>query len=161
VLWPCSYDLRMLAHSQGWRNINNISLLADSLNHLFSFNHAVEKMVYTHIKGQFRAPCLAFIHNQMYCLGLMDENYVQFDLMELFARCGVIKQVDFLRNKYEQLLSLVDNNLAINYKIGTGERNWGPYGGFALEEDWKIKARKHSDLLFKILLIIHYAEVSA
>ena len=26
VLWPCLYDLRMLAFSRGWRNRNNISI---------------------------------------------------------------------------------------------------------------------------------------
>ena len=158
VLWPCSYDLRILAHSQGWRNDENISILADSMNHLFSFLHSREKMVYTYIKGAFRAPCLAFIHNQIYCLGLMEEAYVNFDLMELFARCGIVEQVPFLRKKYEYLVSLVDNNLNVNYKVDSSDRNWGPYGGFALEEDWKAKVRKQCDLLFRILLIIHYVK---
>ena len=76
--------------------------------------------------------------------------------MELFARCGVVKQVGFLKNKYEYLLSLVNDDLTLNYKVSPRERNWGPYGGFALEEDWKIKTRKQCDLLFRILIIIHY-----
>jgi hypothetical protein len=78
--------------------------------------------------------------------------------MELFARCGVINKVDFLKNKYEYLISLVDENLNINYKVAPRERYWSPYGGFALEEDWKTKTRKQSDMLFRILLIIHYTE---
>jgi len=158
VLWPCSYDLRMLAHSHYWRTDRNIPLLAETLNKLFSFEHEREKMVYTKIKSFYKGPCLAFIHNQIYCLGLMDENYINFDLMELFARCGVLKQVGFLKNKYEYLLSLVNDDLTVNYKVSTRERNWGPYGGFALEEDWKIKIRKQCDLLFRILIIIHHAE---
>ena len=88
----------------------------------------------------------------------MDQNYVQFDLMELFARCGIIKYVDFLRKKYEYMLSLVNNDLTINYKVGSRDRNWGPYGGFALEEDWKNKIKKQCDLLFRLLLIMHYSE---
>jgi len=158
VLWPCSYDLRILAHSQGWRMSNNVSLLADSLNHLFSFSHDMDKMIYTLKDGQFRSPCLAFIHNQMYCLGLMDEKFFNYDLMELFARCGVVKQVDFLKKKYDYMLSLVDENLCINYKVDTGGNSWNPYFGFALEEDWKTKVRKQCDLLFRFLLIIHYAD---
>ena len=109
VLWPCSYDLRMLAHSHSWRTLSNTSLLVDSLNKLFSFKHEREKMVYTKIKSFYKAPCLAFIHNQIYCLGLMNKSYVNFDLMELFARCGVVKRVGFLKTKYDHLLSLVND----------------------------------------------------
>ncbi|MCL2364170.1 MAG: hypothetical protein FWC71_05855 [Defluviitaleaceae bacterium] len=158
ILWPCSYDLRMLAHSKSWRNSKNTSLLADALNKLFLYEHEFEKNIYTNIKGFYKSPCLAFIHNQIYCLGLMDESYINFDLMELFARCGIIKQVGFLKNKYDYMLSLVDDHLMIDYKVKPQERNWGPYGGFALEEDWKSKTRKQCDLLFRIMLIIHYTE---
>ena len=156
--WPCSYDLRMLAHSREWRNEKNTTMLADSLNHLFSFSHSREKTVYTYVKGAFRAPCLAFIHEGMYNNGLMDDTYIEFDRIELFARCGIITRVPFLRNKYEYLLSLVDDSLKINYKFGAHERIWSPYGGFALEEDWKSQIRKQCDLLFRILLIIHFAD---
>jgi hypothetical protein len=160
ILWPCSYDLRMLAHSKSWRNSKNILLLADALNRLFSYEHEQDKNIYTNIKGFYKSPCLAFIHNQIYCLGLMDENYINFDLMELFARCGIIKQAGFLKDKYDYMLSLVGGNLIIDYKVKPQERNWGPYGGFSIEEDWKSKVRKQCDLLFRILLIIHYTEHS-
>jgi hypothetical protein len=158
IIYPCSYDLRMLAHSQGWRNKESISALADSLNHIFSFAHNREKMIYTYKKGQYISPCLAFIHNQIYCLGLMGDDYINFDLTERFARCGIIQQVDFLKSKYERLLSLVNDDLTVDYKITSRERDWSPYGGFALEEDWKTKIRKQCDLLFRILLITHYVE---
>lgn len=58
TLWPCSYDLRILAHSNAWRSDKNIHLLADSMNHLFSFKHDQSKMVYTYLKSAFRSPCL-------------------------------------------------------------------------------------------------------
>jgi len=158
VQWPCSYDLRMLAHSRGWRSEENYSLLAAALNRLFSFQHDAKKMIYTYIKGQYRSPCLAFIHCQMYCLGLMDEDYINFNLLELFARCGIVKRVAFLKNKYEYMLSMLNGDLTVKYKPGPRERIWGPYGGFALEEDWKTKTRKQCDLLFRILMIMHHAE---
>jgi hypothetical protein len=158
MMFPCSYDLRMLAHSMNWRNDANKIMLANSLNHIFSFQHDREKMIYTKIKSFYKGPCLAFIHNHIYCLGLMDKDYINFDLMELFARCGIIKQVDFLRKKYEYLISLINDDLTINYKVNARERDWGPYGGFSLEDDWKTKNRKQCDLLFRILLVIHYTE---
>ena len=159
VKWPCSYDLRILAHSQSWRSSSNLQLLADSLNRLFSLKHKEEQMIYTYnAQKQYQSPCLAFIHNQMFCLGLMDESYPQLDLMELFARCGVINKVAFLRMKYKYILSLIGDDHSIKYKFSTADRKWGPYGGFALECDWKSKIRKQCDVLFRTLLIDHYTE---
>jgi len=160
VLWPCSYHLRMLAHSRGWRNEQNISLLADSVNHLLSFPQA-DDMVYTYVKGQYVAPCFAFIHLQAKNIGLMDENNISLDLMELFARCGIVKRVEKLKIMYESLLALVDDDLNVNINLNRRkDHGWGPYFGFALEENWKEKIRMKCDVLFRILLIIHYAELN-
>jgi len=160
VLWPCLYDLRMLAHSQGWRNERNISLLVDSVNHLFSFP-PTDEMVYTYRKGQFVGPCFAFIHVQAKILGLMDKDNISLDIMELFARCGIIKRVALLRDMYESLLALVDDDLNVNINLDKRKAfGWSPYFGFALEEDWKEKIRMQCDILFRILLIIHYAEMN-
>jgi len=154
--WPCSYDLRNLAHSRGWRNAKNQSLLANSLNKLFSLPHDRETHVYTYIKERFISPAQAFFHSGIYNLGLMEEDYINFDLLELFARCGVMHQVDFLKNKYEYMLSQINADLTINYKMPSKERNWGPYGGFALEEDWRTKTKKQCDFLFRVLIVMHY-----
>lgn len=161
VLWPCMYDLRMLAHSQGWRNEKNISMLADSLNKLFSFPQ-YDKMVYTYKKGQFVGPAFAFIHQQMKILNFMKDEVAEttwFDMMELFARCGVVKKVGFLSSKYESLPMLIDDNLNVHINVDKRRgHGWSPYFGIALEEDWKEKRRIQCDLLFRILLIIHYTE---
>lgn len=162
VRWPCLYDLRMLAHSQSWRNERNTSLLADSVNRLFSFPQSNE-MVYTYVKGQYVGPCFAFIYWQMQVLGVIKDDNLEtawFDMMELLARCGAIKQVALLSNKYDFLLSLIDDDLEIK-NINVNKRKshgWSPYFGIALEEDWKEKIRLQCDLLFRVLLIIHYSE---
>jgi hypothetical protein len=161
VLYPCMYDLRMLAHSQGWRNKKNISLLADSLNQLFSFPQ-YDEMVYTYKKGQYVGPAFAFIHSQMKNLGFMEEEITEttwFDMMELFARCGIVKQVELLKDKYESLPTFIDENLNLNININKHSgHGWSPYFGIALEEDWKTNIRVKCDLLFRILLIIHHTE---
>lgn len=161
VLWPCMYDLRMLAHSQGWRDEKNISLLADSLNQLFSFP-IYDEMVYTYKKGQFVGPAFAFIHQQMKILSFMKEEATDttwFDMMELFARCGIVKQVKFLKNKYESMLKLVDDNLNVNINVNKHSgHGWSPYFGIALEEDWNEKIKIQCDCLFRILLIIYHTE---
>lgn len=158
VRWPCMYDLRMLAHSRGWRNEQSVSLLADSVNHLFSFPHT-DEMVYTYRKGQFIGPCFAFINSQAKNIGIMDKDNISLDLMELFARCGIIKKVALLKEMYESLLARVDDDLNANISLDKRKNfGWSPYFGFALEEDWKSKGKMQCDLLFRILLIMHYAE---
>ena len=154
ILWPCMYHLRMLAHSKGWRNNKNINLLAESLNHLFNFHHSKE-MVYTYIKGQFVGPCFAFINMQMHILEILEKNGINLDTLELFARCGAIKKVELLKKQYKYLISLVKDNLKINLSKKP-DKGWSPYFGFSLEEDWKNNIKYQCDILFRILLIIHY-----
>jgi len=158
--WACMYDLRMLAHSQGWRSEKNISLLAGSVSRLFSFPQSGED-VYTYRKGQFISPAWAFIHKPI--LGSIKDKAVGstwLDLMELFARCGIVNQVSALKSEYESLLALIDGgcNLGANFSAKRSEINWSPYYGIAIEEDWKTVKKKRCDILFRVLLIIHYAE---
>lgn len=80
--------------------------------------------------------------------------------MELFARCGIIRNVAKLKDMYEYLLTLVDDDLNVNIRLDKRKSHgWSPYFGFALEEDWKDKTRMQCDALFRILLIMHYAEM--
>jgi hypothetical protein len=161
IMWPCMYHLRILAHSKGWRENKNISLLADSVNHLFLFPHP-DNMVYTYIKGQYRGPCFAFLGLQFLSIisSINDKTVgnMWFDLMELFARCGIVNKVEVLKNEYESMLTMIDDNLnfKFNFSKKQKEKEWSPYFGIALEEDWKTKIRKQCDLLFRILLIIHH-----
>lgn len=158
VIWPCLYDLRMLAHSQGWRTERNTNLLADSVDQLFSLSQ-YDEMVYTYKKGQFVGPAFALIHQQMKILEIMDEDRISLDIMELFARCGIVKQVTLLKNKYDFMLNLIDDNLNVNIKIDKNKSHgWSPYFGFALEEDWKTNIRLQCDLLFRVLLILTFVE---
>jgi len=159
ILWPCLYHLRILAHSKGWRKDKNISILATSIKHLFSFPH-IKNMVYTYIKGQPVGPCFAFLGCQFdnIICSIKDEavGSMWFDLMELFARCGIIKQVKILKSEYESMLTMIDDNLKFNLSKNKNEISWSPYYGIALEENWKTKIKKQCDFLFRILLIIHY-----
>ncbi|NMA34834.1 MAG: hypothetical protein GX940_09865 [Clostridiaceae bacterium] len=158
VLWPCSYNLRILAHSQGWRSEQNTALLADSMDRLFSFPHT-DEMVYTYRKGQFVGPCFPFIHSHGKIIGIMDKENISLDMMELFARCGIVRRVPMLADMYESLLARVDDDLDVNISLDKRkDHGWSPYFGFALEEDWKDKTRMQCDVLFRILLIMHYAE---
>jgi hypothetical protein len=160
IMWPRRKDQNMLAHIQGKKKKKNISLLADSVTRLFTFPPFGE-MVYTYKKGQFMGPCMAFIHTPI--LRSTEDATVGsdwFDIMELFARCGIVKRVEVLNSEYKNILALIDENLNININFSKhkNENSWSPYFGIALEEDWKTKIRLQCDLLFRVLLIIHHAE---
>ena len=165
IQYPCIYDLRVLAHSRGWRSKENIFLLSDSVNRLFTFPQFGDD-VYSYRKGQYYSPCGAFINSPI--LGGDSARNGQIgsdwlDRMELFARCGIIKRVEALKNEYEALIDLLALNgedlpLKIELRKHKNEFGWSPYSGIALEEHWKSKTRKQCDILFRILLILHYTE---
>lgn len=159
TLWPCIYNLRILAHSDGWRSKENYDALIRSINKLYSWPQNGE-FVYTYMKGQLKGPCMAFIHtpiNESISNSVVGGMF--FDRLELFARCGAISSVDTLKNEYEMLVSMISNDLTINIDVKNKYAlEWSPYFGFALEEDWKSKVRKQCDILFRILLIMHYTE---
>lgn len=159
IKWPCIYDLRMLANSQAWRNKVNYSMISKSVEALLDFKN-LNDMVYTYKKGQFVGPCFAFIGQQMGILKLVETNDISLDVLELLARCGVVKEVKQIKNKYDYLLSTINPDLS--FKIDVDKKKdftWSPYFGFALSESWKKDIDIQCDILFRILLIIHYAEL--
>lgn len=155
--WPCIYDLRMLAHSSAWKSRTNKEKLATSLNRLFEIN-TIKDMVYSYKKGQYVGPCFALIGQQADILQL-DADRFSLDCLELFARCGVIKEVAVLKAKYDALLAAVASDLSFGFPVDKKkEFGWSPYFGYALSEQWKDAVNVRSDVLFRILLIMHYAE---
>jgi len=159
VMWPCLYHLRILAHSRGWRSASNIVLLADSVRHLLSFPQT-DEMIYTYKKGQFVGPCFALINAQRKILEIDDEDRVSFDILELFARCGIVDKVEILQKKCDYLLASIDDDLNFSGDIDKRSFSWSPYFGFALEENWRSKTSVKCDILFRTLMIIHYTETA-
>ena len=161
VLWPCMYHLRMLAHSQSWRNEQNQTLLANSVNRLSTFSQSGVD-VYTYRRGQFISPCRSFIFTNITAGDSITNEVVStswFDIMELYARCGIINRVPALKNEYDALLTLIDKDLNLGFKCCTKKNSfyWGPYGGIALETDWRSTLKVQCDILFRVLLIMHYS----
>ena len=117
-------------------------------------------MVYSYNKGQYVGPCFAFIGQQMNILQL-EANGFSLDCLELFSRCGVINAVEKLKTKYEELLSAIHSDLSFDFSVDKKkEFGWSPYFGYALSENWKKDVSVHCDVLFRILLIMHYADQS-
>jgi hypothetical protein len=155
--WPCIYDLRMLAHSNSWKNQSNKTKLVESINKLFEIN-TLNEMVYSYNNGQYVGPCFAFIGQQMNILQL-ESNGFSLDCLELFSRCGVINDVAIMKSKYDELLASVNLDLSFNFSFDKKkEFSWSPYFGYALSENWKEDTNVRCDILFRILLIMYYAE---
>lgn len=75
--------------------------------------------------------------------------------------CGskLLKELEKLGK--EILMNLIDNDLTLNFEVKNKYAlEWSPYFGYALEEDWKSKVLKQCDILFRILLIMHYSGCS-
>lgn len=157
VMWPCLYHLRILAHSHAWRSGHNIGLLSESIIRLYALPQS-DETIYTYINGQYVSPCLAFLGEQGRLLGAHNEKDISLDLLELFARCGILGKVSELNAKLEYLLSRIDADMNVNIDLNKRYVTaWSPYFGYALEENWRTNTKKQCDLLFRVLLIIHYA----
>lgn len=157
--WPCIYDLRILAHSNSWKTQSNQKKLAESLNKLFEIN-TLNEMVYSYNKGQYVGPCFALIGQQMDILQLNSEGF-SLDCLELFSRCGIVNDVSIIKAKYDALLATVHSDLSFDFAVDKKkEFGWSPYFGYALSESWRDNRNVRCDVLFRILLIMHYAEQS-
>ncbi|GKX66368.1 hypothetical protein [Inconstantimicrobium mannanitabidum] len=165
IKWPCIYHLRTLAYTKSWRTHRNIQKLADSINKLIEILPLVDNDIYTKYKSQLVAPSEAFI-NQPFIPSFNNNDVSQkwFERMELLAKCGVFPYVDKLQSeltlmKAEALMSNGILKLSVNPKNLSSFKVWGPYGGLALEENWRIKNRQWNDLTFRMVLISHYSEI--
>jgi hypothetical protein len=49
--------------------------------------------------------------------GIMDKENISLDLMELYARCGIIRRVPMLEDMYGSLLARVDDDLSVNISL--------------------------------------------
>lgn len=160
LLWPCIYDLRMLAFSNGWRNDENIYLLVKSIDKLFDLPQGGIS-VYNKINHALKAPCGHFIHRRI--LPEKDGFNVSsfwLDNMELFARCGVVQKVNKLKKEIEWLTDVIDKETGI-CRIAPDNYLWkyGPYSGLALEESPKTLLKRQCDVTFRALLIIYYSNL--
>lgn len=159
VLWPCIYHLRMLAFSRNWRSEENLDQLAQAIDALYAFPYT--DFAYTYCMNQLKGPCMPLAINtavnETLTYGQIGGMY--FDRLELLARCGALTRVDILKKEYEMLLECLDDSIFFTRQVNSQYAlGWSPYFGFALEEDWRSKTRKQCDILFRILLIMHYRD---
>lgn len=160
MIWPSIYHLRLLAYTQSWRKPSNRRLLCDALNHMLRLCPLPEiKLLH---KGQPIAPAQMNFMNDLNkpLLALAPNEWMLwFHRTELIARLGVAadlpavsKQLHALLNILESGNWLFDKPLSHYYF-----HKWSPYIGLALENDWRKKRKRVSDLTFRCLLILKYS----
>lgn len=156
-LWPCIYNLRILAFTKSWRTTDNIKKLANAVDHLLSFP-AFKHPVYTKVKGYTQSPFGEFIRP----IEEFDPGNVKgtwFNKMELFARCGIIPYSKRLLNEAALLKKTIHSEgICQAYIDESFFKNWGAYSGLKLEESWSKKVKKQCDITFRAVLILSYAE---
>lgn len=165
IKWPCIYHLRTLAFTNSWRTRENIKKLGASIARLIEVLPFTEENVYTKHKTQLVAPSEAFINKAFIkSFNSADITHQWFERMELTARCGVFPYVSKLKEELKLLKEEAEKydgilKLQVPHKNLKGFLNWGPYGGIALEENWRVKERQWQDLTFRMVLIDHYGKL--
>ena len=169
--WPCRYHLDILAHTDSWKSEANVKMLAASVAKLMKTDRPelvnfLPASWVGHVLGPlggFPAQGLTVKTTSLFpspiSMPLRGKPEVyQLEYLEWFARCGIVKYVPQLADAVRDIACSVDGEGVCRAPV-LELKDWGPYAGMKLEEDWKSKTRKACDITFRALLIMHYAEI--
>ncbi len=157
--WPGLYHLRLLACTQGWRTAENCRMLAQAVQRLVDLSPL--PVIHVLHKSQVMAPASFAMQDFNPDMNSMDaaQWMMWFHRMEYLARLGVVPFVPELRAQVSRLAGLIDGGagtfpIRVQHPYFT---RWGPYTGLMLERDWRSPQRRANDLIFRSLLILHFA----
>ena len=167
--WPCRYHLDILAHTNSWKTEENKKILSNAIvklmktdnKNLIGYVPAVWVGHAVGLLGGFPAGGLSVKTSALLPSPITHGNpdFYNFEYIEWFARCGVIPYIPVLDEAVNEIIYSNDNNGICCIPVLDGVfKGWGPYAGLQLETDWKSKTRKDCDVIFRALLIAHYAE---
>jgi len=157
--WPCYYHLDILAHTESWKNEENIRMLADSVRKLIRQDRPECQVGGDSWVGYVLGTlgCL----KEGYSFGYDREgvHYIWLDRVEWLCRCGLAPYVPELREEVNLLAGSIDENGISRANIDENQlKGISTYGGQQLETDWKTETRKLCDITFRVLLILYYAQ---
>ena len=171
--WPCRYHLDILAHTDSWKNEENVRMLADAILKLMKADrpeliNLIPEVWVGHTVGTlggYPAQGFSLQSTVLQPSPILIQNgkpkFYNFELIEWLARCGVVPFVSTLQEVVKQIVESVDEDGICRTPIlDSIFKGWGPYAGLQLETDWKSKTRKLCDITFRALMILHYAEDS-
>lgn len=160
IPWPSIYHLRLLAWTHAWRTQETMRTVQLGIRQLVHLSPIPE---YKLLAGsQLVAPASFCMHDFKPDMESMDSAgwMMWFHRMEVLARLGVVKEIPELAEQVDTLERMLQQAqgrfaLKLNHPYF---RNWGAYSGMMLEADWRRSSRRESDLTFRSLLILAYAE---
>lgn len=156
--WPCRYHLDILAHTDGWRNKENISMLADAFNKLLKDNGLDYSPAYCVDIGHLVGCCGAFREGMELGSNKDGTHQVYLDLVEYMCRCGLYEFVPQLKKEVDMIYDSIDEQgiCHVNF-CENALKGMGTYSGGQLQEDWRCKTRKLCDVTYRAMLILYYA----
>lgn len=170
--WPCRYHLDILAHTNSWKNQNNIQIVADSITKLMNTNcpeliglipsswvgYALGTLGGFASQG-FSIKTSTILPSPVANATLKPDLY-NLEYIEWLARCGVVPLVPALCDSVNDIVNAIsDDGICRIPVVDDIFKGWGPYAGLQLEIDWKSKVRRDCDITFRALLILHYSNI--
>jgi hypothetical protein len=165
--FPCTYTLAMLAYTQGWRTIENVKMLSDSLNRI---NEIMKPNTLMHVKigNKYYAPCFAFNRPlRAFCDDVVDVITYRRILTEI-AMLGVGGNVSIIRESVLNVESALYRDGIFKWKGLSLPHNkrYSPknieyptaYVDVSLEPDYKRKWALECDLTFWAVQFLTLAE---
>ena len=158
--WPCYYLLDILAHTQTWKNKDNIEMLAESVKKLMRTDRPECQVGGDSWVGYVLGTvgCI----KEGYTLGYDKDgvHYTHLERVEWLCRCGLTPYIPALQAEVEFLANGIDENGICRATVDENQlKGLSTYSGQQLEVDWKTEIRKLCDITFRVLLILHYADM--
>ena len=164
--FPDSYTLAMLAYTDSWRSQENVSMMADALNHINEIMKPDNEM-HVRIGGRYYAPCFALTRPlRAFRTDLIDTILYRRVLSEI-AMLGVGERVGVIKESVQHVCEAIDQDgiLRMDFTVPHNKRYSpkniryaGPYTDVRLESDYHDKNALLCDLTFWAVEFLYFVE---
>ncbi|MBQ7338656.1 MAG: hypothetical protein IJW40_09430 [Clostridia bacterium] len=157
--WPCYYHLDILAHTESWKNDDNIKMLAESVKKLMRTDRPECQVGGDSWVGYVLGTvgCI----KEGYTLGCEKDGvyYTNLERVEWLCRCGLAPYLPQLQAEVDLLKAGIDTQGICRASVDENLLHGiSTYSGQQLEVDWKSETRRLCDITFRALLIFYYAD---
>jgi hypothetical protein len=158
VMWPSIYHLRLLAHTDNWKNDKNQEMLVRAFSNLAKLSPVPSiKLLYNH---QVISPASIYMNNFNDDMNSLNakEWMMWFHRTELISRLGIAAKISSIKTQIEFINNILnENNGLFTKKLKHYYfTKWTQYLGLALEDNWNSTDKIINDLTFRSLLISSY-----
>jgi len=167
---PCSYHLATLAYTGDWRTKENISIMADAINHI---NKIMDDNNNIHVKinDNYYCPLWALIRPiKAFSLEAVQHNYVMYRrVLTEIAMLGVGEKVSIIKESVKNVKEALSDDGVMRIKFDTAYTKKRyldmlkyptAYAEAGLEDDYKRKNALECDLTFWAIKFLKLVEDS-